>query len=154
MRHLSSLVAVTLLATLTSLGGARPTLARPAPAPVRVAQSAASTLVATVIRDGSSYTLQVEGYAAARQYLGFSLYTTKARSLIDGKDVTLELTPGAFRRTFPIKRDYVGGTWAAALWQRKVMAEQCPIKNDPWCKKNGFHMDGMVAGSYRGGNIR
>jgi hypothetical protein len=106
----------------------------------------------TVARDTADGRLKltVKGTAyGGSMWIGASMYPADASG--QGRHSTHEVAAGAFTESFEIPEDFVGGTYAVAVWQNMVKKEGCKLENCAWCAAGGYHMDGWVSGT--SGNI-
>lgn len=104
---------------------------------------------AAIERD--AYVLTVTGVApAGGAWLGRSAYAYGIRDKATEGVHEVVSVLGDFRHVFTIPVSRVrGGSYEVALWSGRVMAAQCTIPRDTWCKRNGYHLTGLLA--YRGG---
>lgn len=104
-----------------------------------------------IIRLAGNYVITVSGTApASGAWLGRSIYAYGIRNKAsDGHHDAIRVA-SAFVHTWTVPIAAVnGGSYEVALWASRVPSAQCRISNDPWCKRNGFHLAGMI--TYRGG---
>lgn len=124
-------------------------LVAPLPECAEAAPAALLNVQPTV--EGSEYVLLVSGVAPSQgAYLGRSIYPYGITDKCTQGFHTAVFVRGSFvqRFAFPISRAR-GGSFEVALWSKRIEPSQCTLKSDPWCKRNGFHLEGMLV--YRGG---
>lgn len=107
----------------------------------------------SVQRSGQSLVVNVQGSAPKGAWLGCSFYPPGTRNIAtQGVHQVVPVTNTTYTQRFAVPQNCVGGTYEVALWGARVPASECKIPNDPWCKRNGFHLSGMLAlrrGSFR-----
>ncbi|MEW6282208.1 MAG: M23 family metallopeptidase, partial [Candidatus Eremiobacterota bacterium] len=81
-------------------------------------------------------------------FLGISLYPP---GKTEGKHAVRKVDGGTFSSRQTIGSQFRGGTYEVALWQKRVPRNACTVQNCAWCRRNGFHMDGLLL--YRTGQI-
>jgi len=115
-------------------------------------QTAGATRVEVrVVRQNGALILSVMGSAPAGAFIGCSMYPRGARSATTDGTHMVEAINTSFGKAWKVPDAMVGGSFEIAVWASKVPKAQCRIPNDPWCKRNGFHMEGMLA--YRKGQL-
>lgn len=123
------------------------------PRDARSAQPQVKTsLEIRLIRQGNELLVSVMGTSATGPaYIGCSFYPRNVRNAATEGRHVVEQVNTTFGRVFKVPRNLEGGTFEVALWRSKIPTAQCKIPGDPWCKRNGFHMEGML--SYRSGQL-
>lgn len=78
-------------------------------------------------------------------WLGVSLYPkTFNDPLKEGEHFQIELNSDRTGKTVRVGPKFVGGSFEAALWGKKVPRADCSIPQCYWCAKNGFHLDDLL----------
>lgn len=110
-----------------------------------------SLLTVQALIEGDQYVIVATGVApAAGAWLGRSAYPYGIRDKCTQGVHEVVHVQGPFSQRFTLPINKVrGGSYEVALWSNRVAAAQCKIASDPWCKRNGFHLDGLLV--YRGG---
>lgn len=101
--------------------------------------------------EGDQYVITAYGVAPSTgAWLGRSVYPYGIRDkCTQGYHEVVEVQ-GNFSQRFTVPIAKVrGGSYEVVLWSNRIPASQCKIAGDPWCKRNGFHLDGLLV--YRGG---
>lgn len=134
-----------LLVVALACGGLHhPVSGQPAPSPFRVNVH--------VTRQGSDVLVSVQGTGpAGGAWVGCSLYPKGVRDLINQGSHTAAHVASTFSQAWKVPAGFEGGTYEVVLWTRRVPKSQCKLHNDPWCRRNGFHMEGMLV--YRTGYL-
>ena len=90
--------------------------------------------------------------ARKKVWLGVSLYPkTVTDALKDGEHQQIELTGETPNRVVKVGKKFVGGSFEAALYGKKVLRTECTIEDCYWCAKNGFHLDELLV--YKAGSF-
>jgi hypothetical protein len=85
-------------------------------------------------------------------YLGVSLYPATVKdALKDGEHQQLELNGETSDKVIKVGKKFVGGSFEAAVWGKKVYKNECTIEDCYWCGKNGFHLDELLV--YKSGTF-
>jgi hypothetical protein len=78
-------------------------------------------------------------------WLGVSLYTKGfSDPLKEGEHFQIELNSDRNDKSVNVGQKFLGGSFEAALWGKKVPRADCTIPNCYWCARNGFHLDEML----------
>lgn len=102
---------------------------------------------------GKPLGLVVYGETKQKLYMGISYYPYNTKDVVNqGTHKLYQLGVGEFINSFKIDKKFLGGSFEVALWQKKVLRKFCKIKNCKWCKRNGYHMEGLIA--YKSGYIK
>jgi hypothetical protein len=135
-----------LLAWIACLAAAA-LLAALAPLRTEGAVPAAPEVRVNAVRAGDQYIITAAGTApAAGAWLGRSLYAYGITNKASQGSHEVVRVASSFLRSWRVPVAWVrNGSYEVALWATKVPASQCTIPNDPWCKRNGFHLAGLLA---------
>lgn len=111
----------------------------------------APLLTVQALIEGDQYVIVASGIApSSGAWLGRSVYPYGIRDKCTQGYHEVVQVQGTFSQRFTVPMSKVrGGSYEVALWSNRIAASQCKIANDPWCKRNGFHLDGLLV--YRGG---
>lgn len=90
--------------------------------------------------------LQVWGTADQCMYLEFVF----APAGVDAPDAPIldrgvtTVGPGSFSFLWTPPPQTRGGTWEVSLWMKKVPREECPGGGCATCRRDGYHLEGLV----------
>jgi hypothetical protein len=90
----------------------------------------------------------VSGNMDHEGWMGISFYPYATQNVLnDGEHQVLHLPKGEFEYRFDVGSRYAGGGVECALWEKRVMASQCPGPCE-WCGHNGYHLENRIAYLY------
>ncbi len=81
---------------------------------------------------------------------GGSRYIGASVKLKDGNEVDLdvkEIEPGTGLAKWQLGLGEHMTGYRVGLWRTKVSSADCKIRNCPYCKRNGYHLEGSVTGT-------
>jgi hypothetical protein len=90
---------------------------------------------------GTPSQVTVRGRVQQACWLGISFYPYGTENALrDGEHQLLELVPGRFEHTFKVPERHVGGSVECAIWNTRVLREDCSGPCE-WCLGNGYHVE-------------
>lgn len=122
----------------------------PAPSPA----AARYAIDVLVLRQGPSLVITLTGSAPpSGAWVGCSLYTRGEPHVAwVGRHLVQHETGTRYQASWLVPAStMVGGNYEVTLWSTRVPGTACRIPGDPWCHRNGFHMEGLLA--YRNGTL-
>ena len=104
-----------------------------------------------VTLEGDQYVLVASGVAPSTgAWLGRSVYPYGIKDKCTQGYHEVVQVQGTFTHRFAVPVSKVrNGSYEVCLWSGRIPAAECKITGDSWCKRNGFHLSGMLV--YRGG---